>query len=166
MFKFITLLLFVFISCKTAQSDSVPSNFNLPPEFTVVPHDVDNDEILALKYNNDMRVVVSLNMSKIIKKSALFGSALMKQSFETKFPMQLKQSNGQNPSDQEFYNVNENIYLFRTFDFDADGTPGYFEYGALYINEPEEYYEFFISGRKSEQEIHKPLIKSLIQGIK
>lgn len=165
--KVITVLIVLFLSCnQTTHSTNVPSNFKIPPELTVVSHDPEKDEILKLSYKNEMQIIVSNNMSKIIKKSALFGSAMMKQSFEVRFPMVLKQTEGYNASDQDHFMVGSNIYLYRSFDYELDDSQGYMEYGALYIEEPEEYYEFYITGQRSMQETHKVIIKSFLEGIK
>lgn len=163
------LLLFPLIivsGCNSKTELKNHTNFTIPPEFEIIEHDKSSGEILAVKYKNEMQIIVSEEMSKIIKKTALYGSALMKQSFEIKFPMLVEKYQGSNISKQDHYYVNKNIYLHRYFDYEIDGHPGYYEYGALHIEKPEEYFEFFISGDKSKKEKHKALIKSFLKGVK
>ncbi len=158
--------LIVFAGCNTNTEIDNHTNFTIPPEFEIIEHDSNSDEILAVKYKDEMQIIVSKNMSKIIKESALFGSGVMKQIFETKFPLIVKKHNGRNVSGQNHYYINENIYLYQSFDYMVNSTPGYYEYGALHIEQPEEYFEFFITGDKTKKENHKPLIKSFLSGVK
>ena len=119
-----------------------------------------------MTYKDEMQILVSKNMSKQIKKSSFFGPGPMRQSFESKFPLIIEKFQGTNPSKQDHYFVNDHIYLHRSFDYTSGSTNGYYEYGALHIKEPEEYFEFFITGDKSRQEEHEAVIKTFLEGVK
>lgn len=160
---FYIVFLFHFSACDGLKSKK---NFELPEGFILRDHDEENEEILCVDYKNEMQITVSKNMSNTIKRSAFYGSAIMKQNFEIKFPIILQKFKGKNPSKQAHYFVNDNIYLHRSFDFVVDGTPAYYEYGAFHIENPEEYYELFISGDKTLQEEHQHVIKNFLKGIK
>lgn len=41
-----------------------------------------------------------------------------------------------------YYVVDKNIYLHQSFDYEVPNTLGYYEYRALHIEDPEEYYDF------------------------
>jgi len=152
------------IACKP-NSNSKTSKFIIPDEFKIESHAGQEDVILALSYKDEMRINVSQSMSDIIKGSDLYGPGAMKLSYESKFPILTQQLNGTNISEQNHYYANENIYIKRTFDFAVDDALAYFEFIALHIKEPEEYYEIQISGQKQFQDKHQTLIKSFLEGI-
>ena len=128
----ITSVLFI-VSC----SNPPPPPFEVPSEFDVLSHDTSTNEILTVEYEGEMIITVTTDMSKIIKESALFGGGPMRVSYEAKFPLILNKIKGKNPSEQTHYLINDHLYLHRSFDY---GDAGYYEFGAMYIEEPEEYY--------------------------
>lgn len=139
------------------------TNILVPGGFKIIDHDPSAGEVLRVSYNDELLIDVSESMSKVIKESSLFGPGAMKQVFEARFPLYLKKYEGENQSEQDYFYVNEHIYLYQSFDY---GVEGYFEYGALHTKEPEEYYEFFISGSKANQTSHRSIIKSFLEGIR
>ncbi len=165
---FFALSLFCVVLLYQCKSAPLPNNTNfiIPEDFTIVEHDADRDEILALKYKNEMLIVVSLDASKTIKESSLYGSELLRIAVDSKFPNLIKAHNGTNQTELKNYYVGKNLYMHRNFDFSTTKSNGYYEYGAMYIEDPEEYYEIFISGDKTKQEKHQAVIKGFLSGIR
>ena len=157
---FLILLVFLGVSCQTNNTD-----FEIPEGFRVVESNGE-DNVLTVKYKNELLIVVSKQMSKLIKEGAYFGPGPMKRIFDPKFLLLLKKHNGINASELKNRKVNNNFYMYQSFDFINDNSEGYYEYGAIYIKEPEEYYELYISGDKSKQIQHKEVIDSFLSGIK
>lgn len=163
-FSILTLLLFCHTQCKTTLKNN--TNISIPEGFEIIDHNKNSDEILALNFKNEMRIIISKNLSNIIKKGEFFGYGVMKMSMKAKYLNLIKQHHGTNSSEINKLSIGNNIYLYQNFDYDISDTKGYYEYGGLYIENPEDYYEFFISGSKLKQESHKEIIKSLLNGVK
>jgi len=164
----VTIILFlgllVFTSCRNQLTNDI--SLNIPSGFEVISHDENSDEILALNYNNEMQIIISTNSSKIIKKGQLFGYGVLEIALKAKFPNLVQKFSGKNVGEFKKISVDQNIYLYQTFDFTVKETSGYYEHGGLYIQQPEEYFEFFISGDKSKQNKHRKVIDNLIKEIK
>lgn len=150
----------ILLLCSCSQSE-----FDLPNGFALIPHDKNSDNILAVNYKNEMKIIVSLESSKLIKQSNYFGSAVMKNAFQVKILKYMSTLNAKNESELSNYHIDNHMYINQTFDFVSDSTEAYFEYGTLCIKEPEEYYELFISGNKIYQEQHREKINQLLETI-
>ncbi len=153
----------VLTCCKSSLTNN--TNITVTKAFRIVEHNKDLDEILALRYQNEMLVTISLNNSKIIKKGSLFGYGVLESAMMAKFPRLVKQHNGTNVSELKKIDINGNVYLYQSFDFGPSDRAGYYEYGGLYTEQPEEYYEFFISGDKTKQVNHREIIMDLLKGV-
>jgi hypothetical protein len=123
------------------------------------------DEILAVKHIDDLEISVSLNASKIIKNSGLYGPMLLKQSIELKFVKLIDQVGGHSPTKLTNYKIGGHMYMYKTFDYDGGNANGYYEYGGLYIKDPEEYYEVYISGNKSKQTEHREIVNQFLESL-
>ncbi len=143
------------------------TDFIIPEEFELIESDSTVDEILSVKYGNEMQIRVLNTMSKAINNSMFFGSALMKQTFESKFPQLVARMKGFNESGQGHYYIGKNTFLHRSFDYRVGETIAYFEYGAMHVEEPESYYEFYITGKKDLRgDKHNLLIKAFLDGVR
>lgn len=159
-----TCILFVALLIWSSCTNKNPKEIKIPDGFELQTPDKDRGEILYVKYKNEMQISVSTNASDIIKKSMFYGPRLMKQTFDLRFPILLKKHKGNDLQDFNHYFVNGNMYMNQSFEYNTGSSVGYYEYGALYIEKPESYYEFYISGSKEFRDAHRVVINSLLEG--
>jgi len=157
----IFLLVLFITSCNSNGGQS-----ELPANFKVIDHNPANNEIMAVQYNDEMQIIVADDISKEIKKTSMFGGGPMKITFDAKFPLLKEKFEGKNPTKLENFMVNDHLYIHRSFEYGSGADKGYCEYGAMYIKEPEAYYEFYISGDHDKKEQHRPAIVSFLETIK
>ena len=159
-----------FQSCAIAQPKDLNTvNFEIPEGFKLLPPNPEYDEVLSANYGNHLKVRVMDLIDEAIKQGPTYGSAIMKQSFEMRYPLVKGQYKGYDEDEQSYYYVNGNIYLRRKFYVKEQDSKGnsfvvYYEYGAMCIEKPEKYHEFLFTGLKEKEEEHQPLIKAFLEG--
>ncbi len=147
-------------SCSTEQKP-----FIIPPAFDEVNHNPSRDEVLKLRYKDHLIITVTTTPSKMIKSSGESGADIMKIAFESRFPQAVNNYNGYQIEEMLQLNINDHPFISQVFMADESGIKLYYQYGMMYINEIEEYYEIIISGRKHYRTEHAALIKSFLEGI-
>jgi len=90
---------------------------------------------------------------------------MMKNVVRLKFPRFMGDLKGNNPTELENYKVDGHLYLHQSFDFMSDDSPAYFEFGALCIEKPEEYYEIFVTGDRTKQGKHREAINKFLEAV-
>lgn len=151
---FFILVVFGLHSCK---------NDGLPNGFRSVTPDAEKNEILAAKYKDQMLILVSDDASKRIKNSSIYGPLPLKQMIESKFIRLKSKFDGYNETELDNYKVEGQMYMYKTFDFEKSGSDIYYELGGVYIKDPEEYYELYISGDRSNKKSHRKHITAYVK---
>ena len=108
-------------------------------------------------------------ISEALKQGPTFGPGPMKNLYEISYLRHKAQLGGTDEDEQSHYYVNGNIYLRHKFYCTEKYNNGtelivYYEYGVMYIEQPEQYHEFLFTGKKDKEAEHQPLIKSFLEG--